>query len=67
MTSMDENTDAAACQSRRLRYDLVRRLLGAMQDDAPVPHAEVLAAAWNEAARSRRSRLLADAAAPQDS
>lgn len=54
------STDAAAArQSRRLRHDLVRRLLAAAQQSTPAPHAEVLAAAWNEAARSRISRITA--------
>jgi len=76
-TPGDESTDAAAARhSRHLRHNLVRRLQGdvqggdvqggIVQDRAPVPHAEVLAAAWNAAARSRHSRLPADAAAPRD-
>lgn len=48
-----EESREAADRSRRLRRGLVR-LLGAAQERAPTRHAEVLAAAWCEAARRRR-------------
>lgn len=59
-----EESREAADHSRRLRHDLVVRLLGAAQDRPPARHAEVLAAAWNEASRSRRPSPGAASAEP---
>lgn len=59
-----EESREAADHSRRLRHGLVLRLLGAAQESPPARHAEVLATAWSEAARSRHPSPGAASAEP---